>query len=135
MYLETGLPKLEKTRTKPHQIRFGKHAEHISGHITPQTEGVDYIVAQQRFRSKIKMRRTKTFHRANTGSDHDLLMLSFHTHLPKVKRPQFTWLKFDLEKLKNPDIVETFQVATGGKIAQLFIYNDDGDIDGVITII
>ena len=62
-------------------------------------------------------------------------MLTFRMFLANIKKkPYFSRLKFDLEKLKDPEVVETFQAATGEKIAQLFICNDDGDTDEAIAI-
>ena len=33
-----------------------------------------------------------------SGSDHDLLMMTFHLRLKKISKPKHTRLKFDLEK-------------------------------------
>ena len=46
-----------------------------------------------------------------------------------------TKLKFDLEKLKDPNVLETFQALIGGMSAPLIIMNnEDADVDSVITI-
>ena len=72
------------------------------------------------------MARTRSFPGADFGSDHDLLMMTF--------KPKHTRLKFDLEKLKDPSVFETFQVLIGGKFAPLTIMNnEDTDIDSMIT--
>ena len=43
-------------------------------------------------------------------------------------------LKFDLEKLKDPNVMEIFQAVIGGKFAPLTIMdNEDTDLDSVIT--
>ena len=43
-------------------------------------------------------------------------------------------LKFDLEKLKDPNMLETFQAMTGRKFAPLITMNtEDTDIDSMIT--
>ena len=45
----------------------------------------------------------------------------------------FQW-KFDLEKLKDPNVLKTFQAMIGGRFAALTIMsNDDTDIDSMIT--
>ena len=50
------------------------------------------------------------------------------------RKPKHTRLKFDLEKLKNPNVLETFQAMIGGRFAPLtIISNDDTDIDSMIT--
>ena len=42
--------------------------------------------------------------------------------------------KFDLKKLKDPNVLETFQAMIGGRFAPLTIMsNDDTDIDSMIT--
>ena len=41
---------------------------------------------------------------------------------------------FDLEKLKDPSVLETFQAMTGGKLAPLTIMNnEDADMESTIT--
>ena len=48
--------------------------------------------------------------------------------------PKHTRLKFDLEKLKDPNVLETFQAMIGGRLAPLTIMsNENADIDSVIT--
>ena len=43
-------------------------------------------------------------------------------------------LKFDLEKLKDPNVLETFEAMIGGKFEPLTIMsNADTDIDSMIT--
>ena len=44
-----------------------------------------------------------------------------------------TKLKFDLEKLKDPNLLETFQATAGRKFAPLIIMNnEDTDLDSMI---
>ena len=44
------------------------------------------------------------------------------------------FLKFDLEKLKDPNVLETFQAMKGRRFAPLTIMSkDDTDIDSMIT--
>ena len=71
---------------------------------------------------------------ADIGSDHKLLMITFHLLLKKISKPKHTRLKFDLEKLKDPNVLETFQAMIGRKFAPLTITNnEDTDIDSMIT--
>ena len=78
--------------------------------------------------------RTRSFPGANIGSDHDLLMTTFHLRLKRVSKPKHTRLKFDLEKLKDPIVLETFQAMIGGKFAPLTIMdNEDADLESMIT--
>ena len=54
--------------------------------------------------------------------------------MKKTSMPKHTRLKFDLEKLKDPNVLETFQAMIGGRFAPLtVISNDDTDIDSMIT--
>ena len=49
-------------------------------------------------------------------------------------KPKHTRLKFYLEKLKDPNVLETFQALIGGRFAPLTIMsNEDTDIDSMIT--
>ena len=71
---------------------------------------------------------------ADIGSDHDLLMMTFRLRLKKTSNPKHTRLKFDLEKLKDPNVLETFQAMIDGKFAPLSIMdNEDTDLDSIIT--
>ena len=68
------------------------------------------------------------------GSDHDLLMMTFHLRLKRISKPKHTRLKSDLEKLKDPNVLETFQAMIGGKYASLIITNNEvTDMDSMIT--
>ena len=60
--------------------------------------------------------------------------MTFHLYLKRISKPKHTGLKFDLEKLKDPNVLETFQAMIGGRFAPLTIMsNDDTDIDSMIT--
>ena len=61
-------------------------------------------------------------------------MTTFRLRLKKISKPKHARLKFDLEKLKDPNVLETFQDIIGGKFAHLIIMsNEDTDIDSMIT--
>ena len=63
-----------------------------------------------------------------------MLMMTFHLRLKRTSKPKHTRLKFDLEKLKDPNMLETFQTMIGRKFAPLTIMNNkDTDIDLMIT--
>ena len=71
---------------------------------------------------------------ADIGSDHDLLMMTFHLCLERISKPKHTRLKFDLEKLKDPNVLETFQAMMGGKSAPLSIMSNEAtDKDPMVT--
>ena len=69
--------------------------------------------------------RTRSFPGADIGSDHGLLMMTFHLCLKRISKPKHTRLKFDLEKLKHPKVLQTFQAMIGGKFAPLTIMNNE----------
>ena len=85
--------------------------------------------------------RTRSFPRADIGSDHDLLMMAFRLRPKKQNKTTTTTtkkgharLKFDLEELKGPIVLKIFQALIGGKFAPLTIVsNGDIDIDSMIT--
>ena len=45
---------------------------------------------------------------ADIGRDYDLVMMTFLVCLKKTKKPTQTRLRFDVEKLRNPDVAVTF---------------------------
>ena len=56
-------------------------------------------------------------------------MTTFHLRLKKISKPKHTKLMFDLEKLKDPNLLETFQAIIGGNFAPLTTMdNEDADI-------
>ena len=95
---------------------------------------IDYILVKKRFHSGVNVHRS--FSGADIGSHHDLLMMTFQIQLKKTKKPTQSILRFDFEKLRNPDVASTFQatIHTVGKFAPLIHLRDD-DIDiNMITI-
>ena len=61
-------------------------------------------------------------------------MMTFRLRLKKISKPKHTRLKFDLEKLKGPNVLETFQAMIDGKIEPLSIVNkEDADMDSMVT--
>ena len=86
---------------------------------------IDYILERKRFQSGVNIARTRSFPEADIGSDHNLLMMTFCLHLKKISKPKHTRLKFDLEKLKDPNVLETFQAMIGGRFAPLTIMSNE----------
>ena len=52
----------------------------------------------------------------------------FRVRMKKARKPNQLILKFDLEKLRDPDVAFTFQAIVGGKVAPL-IGLRDGNMD------
>ena len=60
-------------------------------------------------------------------------MMNFNLRLKRISKPKHTQFKFDLEKLKKPNVLETFQAMIGGNFAPLTIMsNEDADMDSMI---
>ena len=57
---------------------------------------------RKRFRSGVNIARTQSFPGADVGSDHDLLMMTYHLRLERISEPKHTRLKFDLKSGKIP---------------------------------
>ena len=61
-------------------------------------------------------------------------MMTFQVHLKKVRKPNQPRLRFDLEKLRDPDVACTFQATNCGKFTPLIGLRDkDMDINIMIT--
>ena len=93
---------------------------------------IDYILVKKRFPSGVNIHRTRSFPGADIGSDHDLVMMTFQVRLKMARKPNQPRLRFDLEKLRNPDVACTFQATIGGKFAPLIGLSDE-DMDTMIT--
>ena len=86
---------------------------------------IDYILVKRRFRSSVNINKTRSFPGADIGSDHELVMMNFNVRLKKLKKNESVRIKFDLEKLKDPEVVEIFQASIGGRFAPLLMIEQD----------
>ena len=88
---------------------------------------------KKRFRSGVNIHRTRSFPGADIASDNDLVMMTFQVRL-KTRKPNQPRLRFDLERLGDPDVACTFQATIGGKFALLIgLSDEDMDMDTMIT--
>ena len=95
---------------------------------------INNILVRKRLQSGVNGARTRSFLGADTGSDHDLLMMTLHPHLIKIRKPKHTRLKFDFENLKDPYVLETIQAMIGGQFTPLTnMNNKHTDMDSIIT--
>ena len=63
-----------------------------------------------------------------------MLMMTFHLCLKRISKPKYTRPKFELEKLKDSNVLETVQAVTDKKFAPLTIMiNEEADLDSMIT--
>ena len=74
---------------------------------------IDCFLERKCFRSGVSIARTQSFPGADIGSDHYLPMMTFHLRLKRISKPKHTRLKFDLEKLKDPNVLKSFQAVIG----------------------
>ena len=89
---------------------------------------------KKRFRSGAYIHRTKSFPGADIGSDHDLVMMTFQVRLKKTRKANQPRLRFDFEKLRDPDVACTFQATIGGKFEPLpGLSDEDMDMDTMIA--
>ena len=52
-------------------------------------------------------------------------MMTFRIRLKRLKKAECVRLKFDLEKLNDPEVMESFQAKIGGKFAPLLVVDKD----------
>ena len=60
-------------------------------------------------------------------------MMTFRLRLKKISKQKGTRLRFDLEKLKDPVIQESFKAMIGGKFAPLTLLGVEENLDTVIN--
>ena len=95
---------------------------------------IDYIMIKRRFQTSVNIAKTRSFPGADIGSDHDLVMMTFKLHLKKVSKQGHSRIRFDLEKLKDPEVAETFKAMIRGKFAPLTLLDaDDVNMDDLIN--
>ena len=82
---------------------------------------IDYILVKKRHKTSVNVAKTRSFPGADIGSDHDLVMMTFNIRLKKIKKESNVRIRFDLEKLQDPDIADTFKAKLGGKFAPLLV--------------
>ncbi|GFR73064.1 craniofacial development protein 2 [Elysia marginata] len=69
---------------------------------------IDHIMIKRRFQSSVNIAQTRRFLGADVGSDHELVMMTFALRLKKNKKRGNITIKFDVDKLKDRNILTTF---------------------------
>ena len=91
-------------------------------------------MAKRRFQSSVNIAKTRSFPGADTGSDYELVMMTFKLRLKRVKNQGSIRIRYSLEKLKDPNIAEIFQAMIREKFAPLLtLENQDTEIDALIN--
>ena len=80
---------------------------------------IDYILVQKPYRTSIRANKTRSFPGADIGSDHDLVMMTIQIRLRKNRKTSNPRIKFNLEKLNDPNVRAEFEAKVGGKFALL----------------
>ena len=88
-----------------------------------------WSMVKKRFSSSVNIAKTRSFPGADIGSDHELVMMTFKLHLKRTKKRGHARIRFDVDKLKDPHVVEVFQAMIGGKFAALSKLDSDMDLD------
>ena len=84
--------------------------------------------------TSVNTAKTRSLPGAGIGSDHDLVMMSFRLRLKKIKMQSPTRIKFDLERLKDPQVADAFQAMKGGQFTPLTLLNaDDTEVDTLVN--
>ena len=93
---------------------------------------IDYILIRRRFKTSVKTAQTRSFPGADVDSDHELVMMTMKLRLNSAKKNKNIRLKFNLEKLQNPEIADAFKSTLGERIQPLI--EDVGKSDINVTI-
>ena len=70
---------------------------------------IDYILTPQRFKSSIIKTSTRTYPGATINSDHDLVLCNIKMKLCLKKKERSNRIRYDLEKLRNPQIANEYK--------------------------
>ena len=88
---------------------------------------IDYIMINRRYLTSLSLAQTRSFTGADIGSDHELVMTNMRLKLKKIRKGKSPRMKFDLEKLKDPDIAAEFEAKIGGRFAPLLVADIDAE--------
>ena len=86
-----------------------------------------FSLTPQCFKSSIKKANTRSFPRADIGSDHDLVLTTIKLKLKTKLFTKSPRVRLDLEKIKDQKIAEMFQDKVGGKCAALCAFDNTVD--------
>jgi len=116
-------------------ITLFKHSENrrISW-ISPDGQSknqIDYIIADSSIIGLFK--NCRSYHSPDIGSDHLLVRANLNISGPKFKKLRTLPRRYDVDKLKDRAIVETFQIRIGGYFEPLVALVETSDIDTMYT--
>lgn len=130
---DRGLRLLEFAQSHNLTVANTLHPHKKSRTVTWQSPGglvqnqIDFILLPRRFKSSINKAQTRSFPGADIGSDHNLVLTSLKLKLKLKRDSKSPRIRFNLEKLKDPEVEAVFQAQVGGRFAALATL--DCDID------
>lgn len=86
---------------------------------------IDFILVPQKLKSSINKAKTRTFPGADIGSDHDMVLLTLKLKLKKNNKQGSPRIRFNVDKLNDPEIASIFEAKVGGRFAALNLLEDD----------
>ena len=86
---------------------------------------IDFILVPQKFKSSINKAQTRTFPGADIGSDHDMVLMTMKMKLKKNFKQDSPRIRFNVDKLKDPEIAEVFEARVGGRFSALGLLEND----------
>ena len=85
---------------------------------------IDFILVSKRCHSEINGAKTQVFPGADVGSDHDLLVMTMKVKLTRRQRQDQARLCCDIEKPKDPTILDELRATLGGEFAPLLLLDN-----------
>ena len=128
---DRGVRLLEFAQSHRMTIANTLHPHKKSRTVTWQSPGglvhnqIDYILVPRRFKSSINKAQTRSFPGADIGSDHNLVLTRLKLKLKTNQSNKTPRIRFNLDKLNDPEIAEIFQAQVGGKFAALATIDQD----------
>ena len=108
----------------PHKMPRRKIWHALNGEMYNQT---NYILACQKFKSRINKAQMSTFPGADIGSDHDMVLMILKLKLKKDQKKNNPCIRYDVKELKDPGTAAAFQPSTGGTFAALTLLEENTD--------
>ena len=85
---------------------------------------------RRRLQSSVNLPQTITFPVADIGSDHDLVMMTFCLRLKRAPLQTSKRMKYNIDGLKAPNLMQQFNAILGGKFHQFTdLMHTDIDVD------
>ena len=94
---------------------------------------IDYIFIQRKFKSRVVASKTRSYPGADFGSDHSLVMMNLKIKLRRIRKQKSQRIKYNLDKLQDPEIRSEFSAKVGGKFAPLLLLDDVEEMTTAFT--